>query len=156
MNLPFFALRRAMTLTLAMLLAFALAACASDDGGNGGDGGDGGTDESVAASADAGGGSGTATVEGGSVEITAENLEFDANTIEAPAGETWTITLVNNDSAPHNISIYTEEGGEEIVIGDVINGGETVEVEVPALDAGEYFFVCDVHPTEMTGTVVVG
>jgi plastocyanin len=141
MNLPFFALRRAMTLTLAMLLAFALAACASDDGGNGGDGG---------------GGSGTATVEGGSVEITAENLEFDANTIEAPAGETWTITLVNNDSAPHNISIYTEENGEEIVIGDVINGGETVEVEVPALDAGEYFFVCDVHPTEMTGTVVVG
>jgi len=26
---------------------------------------------------------------------------------------------------------------------------------VPALDAGTYFFRCDVHPTTMTGTFVV-
>jgi plastocyanin len=62
---------------------------------------------------------------------------------------------VNDDSAPHNISIYTEEGGEEIVVGEVIDGGASVEVEVPAMDAGEYFFVCDIHP-DMNGTVVVG
>ena len=148
MSFRFIALRRAAALSITLLLAFALAACATDDGGNGGDGGD------ASESAAPGGGSGTATVTDGAVEISAADLEFDATTIEAPAGETWTITFVNNDSAPHNIAIYTEEGGDEIVVGEVINGGETVEVEVPALDTGEYYFHCDVHP-DMNGTVVV-
>ena len=147
MNASSFALRRASALTLTALLGIGLVACSSgDDGGT--------TASEAAASGDAAGGS-TATVSDGAVEITAADLEFDAETIEAPAGETWTITLVNDDSAPHNISIYTEEGGELIVEGDVIEGGQTVEVEVPALDAGEYFFVCDIHP-DMNGTVVVG
>ena len=154
MTLRFFALRRGAVLTLTLLMAFALAACSSDEGGSDGTGGNGG-DESAAATSDAGAGGGTATVEGGTVEITAADLAFSANTIEAPAGEAFTITLVNNDTAPHNISIYTEEGGDAIVEGAVINGGETTEVQVEALDAGEYFFLCDIHP-EMNGTVVVG
>lgn len=149
MNFPYFTLRSGATFTLAALLAVVLAACAP--GGEGANGTD-----AAAGSPGPVGGTETATVSGGTVEITADNIEFNVDTIEAPAGETWTVTLVNNDSAPHNFSIYTEEGGEEIVIGDIIDGGETTEVEVPALDAGEYFFVCDVHPNEMTGTVVVG
>ena len=149
MNFSSFALRRASALTLTAVLGLALVACApADDGGT--------TASEAAASGDAGsGGAGTATVSGGTVEITTADLEFDAQTIEAPAGETWTITLVNDDSAPHNISIYTEEGGEEVVIGDVADPGQTVEVEVPALEEGEYFFVCDIHP-DMNGTVVIG
>ena len=154
MTFRFLALRRAAALSITLLMAFALAACAADDG-NGADGGDTGNGGDTAESAAPGGGSGTATVADGAVEITAADLEFDATTIEAPAGETFTITLVNNDSAPHNISIYTEEGGDAIVEGQTINGGETVEVEVSALDAGEYYFQCDIHP-DMNGTVVVG
>ena len=147
MNNLFFALRRSAHLGLATMLVLVMAACApADDGGNGG------TDPAGTAGSS---GSGTATVSDGAVEITAANLEFDASTIEAPAGEAFTITLVNDDSAPHNISIYTEEGGEEIVVGEVIDGGASIDVEVPALDAGEYFFICDIHP-DMNGTVVVG
>ena len=151
MNHRFFGLRRGAVLSLTLLMAFAVAACQSNDAGT--DGGAAATES--AAAGDGSGGGGTATVEGGAVEITAANLEFGASTIEAPAGEAFTITLVNNDSAPHNISVYTEEGGDSIVEGEVIEGGQTVEVEVPALDAGEYFFVCDIHP-DMNGTVVVG
>ena len=148
MNHLFFALRRSAHLGLAAMLVLAMAACApADEGGT--------TTSSAPASAGEGGSdSGTATVADGAVEITAANLEFDANVIEAAAGEAFTITLVNDDSAPHNISVYTAEGGEEIVLGEVIEGGQTVEVEVPALDAGEYYFVCDVHP-DMNGTVSV-
>ncbi len=147
MNSLFFALRRSAHLGLAAMLILVMAACApADEGGNGA------TD---AAATDGSSGSGTATVSDGAVAITAADLEFDASTIEAPAGEAFTITLVNDDSAPHNISIYTEEGGEEIVVGEVIDGGGSIEVEVPAMDAGEYFFVCDIHP-DMNGTVVVG
>ncbi len=96
----------------------------------------------------------TATVVDGAVTITVAELAFDAGTIEATAGEAFTITLENADSVPHNISIYTEEGGEEIVVGEIIDGGDSVDVEVPALEAGTYFFVCDLHTT-MNGSVVV-
>jgi plastocyanin len=133
--------RRAALLTLVLVLTAALAACSSGDSG-----------ESAAASSDEAGG--TVEVVDGVVELTAADLAFDATTIVAPAGEAFTIRLVNNDTAPHNVSVYVEEGGDAEVQGDVVDGGGTIEVEVPALEAGEYFFVCDLH-TNMNGTVVV-
>jgi plastocyanin len=137
----FSAARGGALVSLTLGLALVLAACG------------GGSEESAAASGDTTGG-GTVEVVDGNVDLTAADLAFDATTIVAPAGEAFTITLVNNDSAPHNVSVYVEEGGDSIVQGDVINGDETVTVEVPALDAGEYYFMCDLHP-EMNGTVVV-
>jgi len=101
---------------------------------------------------------GTATVTDGGVEITADALAFDLSTIEAPAGEGFTVHLVNVESQPHNFSVYTTEGGDPIAEGEIINGPDaTVDIEIPALEAGEYFFVCDVHSTveAMTGTLVV-
>jgi len=150
MNLRFFGLRRAAAIGLTSLLAFALVACSSGDGASTP------ATEAPAGSQAAGGdsGSGTATVSDGAVTITAADMAFDASTIEATAGEAFTITFTNNDSVPHNIAIYTEEGGDAIVQGEVINGGETVEVEVPAQEAGDYYFQCDVHP-EMNGTLAV-
>jgi plastocyanin len=50
--------------------------------------------------------------------------------------------------------VYTEEGGEAIATGEIINEGVTDEVEIEALEPGEYYFVCDLHP-EMNGTIVV-
>jgi plastocyanin len=150
MNLRFFGLRRAAAIGLTSLLAFALVACSSGDGASTP------ATEAPAGSQAAGGdsGSGTATVSDGAVTITAADMAFDASTIEATAGEAFTITFTNNDSVPHNIAVYTEEGGDAIVQGEVINGGETVEVEVPAQEAGDYYFQCDVHP-EMNGTLAV-
>ena len=149
MNLSFFALRRSATLALSLLVAFALVACSADDGGS--------SSQAPAASEGAGnggGGSATATVSDGAVDVAAADMAFDVTTIEATAGEAFTVTFTNNDSVPHNIAFYTEEGGDVIVQGDVINGGETVEIEVPAQDAGQYYFHCDVHP-DMNGTLVV-
>jgi plastocyanin len=131
------------TPNLAALLAalvIVLAACSSG-GGNG--------DASCP-------GTGTATVVDGEVAMCSIDLEFDADTIEAPAGEEFTITYTNAESQPHNVAIYTEEGGEEIVVGEVITGPDaTTQIVVPALDAGTYYFRCDIHP-EMDGTVVIG
>ena len=133
-------LRRGGALSLAIPLFAVLAACSSpaDSGGDGSD--------------NAGGG--TVAVVDGVVLLTAEDLAFDASVIQAPAGAAFTISFTNNDSAPHNVSVYTEEGGDQIATSDPINEGETLEVEVPAQDAGEYFFVCDIHP-DMNGTIVV-
>ena len=38
--------------------------------------------------------------------------------------------------------------------GDVFNGVATRQYQVPALAAGDYPFICTVHPT-MTGTLTV-
>ena len=133
-------LRRGGALSLAIPLFALLAACSTpaDSGGDDSD--------------NAGGG--TVAVVDGVVLLTAEDLAFDASVIQAPAGAAFTISFTNNDSAPHNVSVYTEEGGDQIATSDPVNEGETVEVDVPAQDAGEYFFMCDIHP-DMNGTIVV-
>jgi plastocyanin len=141
MNPTSFALRRGALITLTLVFALVLAACS------------GGSDQSEPAD---GGTGGTATVADGEVAMSADNLEFDVSTVEAPAGAEFTITFTNNESQPHNVAIYSEEGGDEIVVGEVITGPDaTTQIVVPALDAGTYYFQCDVHP-DMNGTVVVG
>jgi DNA-binding transcriptional MerR regulator len=78
------ALRRGALITLVLVFATALAACSGN------------SDESEPAD---GGAGGTATVADGEVAISADNLEFDASTIEAPAGAEFTITRGNNAHA---------------------------------------------------------
>ncbi len=136
------ALRRGATLSVTLGLALALAAC-------------GGGDESPAGSSGDNTGGGTVAVVDGNVDLSANNLEFDASVIEAPAGEEFTITFTNMESQPHNVAVDTEEGGDEIVTGEVITGPDaTTTITVPALEPGEYYFLCDVHP-DMNGTIVV-
>jgi plastocyanin len=140
MNRSSFALRRGALLTITALLAVALVACSSSGSGTS-DGGN--------------GGGATVAVVDGEVAITASDLEFDASTIEASAGEAFTITFTNAESQPHNVAVYTDEGGDEIVAGETITGPDvTTEIAVDALEPGTYYFRCDVHP-DMEGTIVV-
>lgn len=143
MQLPSFALRRGALLSLLVTASLVLAACGGGDEGG-----------STAPSADDNTAGGTVSVVDGAVDISADDLAFDANVIQAPAGEAFTVTFTNNEAVPHNFSVYTEEGGDAIAQGEIINEGQTDEVEIEALEPGEYFFVCDLHP-EMTGTIVV-
>jgi len=100
-------------------------------------------------------GGGTVAVVDGVVELTAADLAFDANVIQAPAGEAFSISLINNDTAPHNVTVYVAEGGDRIgEEGATINEGETTELAVEALEPGTYYFQCDIHPN-MNGTIVV-
>jgi plastocyanin len=90
----------------------------------------------------------------GAITITAAELQFDTACIAVPAGEAFTITLVNDDSEPHNVAIYTDSSkGTQLFSGEIINGGETVEYEIEALDAGTYYLDCTVHPG-MQGSVI--
>ena len=64
------------------------------------------------------------------------------------------MTFQNQDTAPHNVSIFTDSSASQRVFqGEVFSQGERV-YQVPALAAGTYFFRCDVHP-DMTGTLTV-
>jgi plastocyanin len=132
------ALRRSALPVVVPLLAIVLVAC-------------GGTPEAPGNGA----GGRTATVTNGEVAVVADNMAFDVDVIEAPAGEAFVIRLTNDENVPHNLSVYTEQGGERIALGQIINEGEVDEIEIPALEPGEYFFVCDLHVNEMNGTLIV-
>jgi hypothetical protein len=90
------------------------------------------------------------------VRVTALNLAFDTQQIQAPGGQAFTIEFDNQDaSIPHNIAIIDPSGAEAFK-GDIITGPAKATYAVPALTKGTaYTFRCDVHPTTMTGTVVV-
>lgn len=97
-----------------------------------------------------------ATVADGNVAVTASGIAFDTSCIDAPAREPFTIAFDNQDAGvQHNIAIYTDDtAAENLFRGDIVTGPDQIDYTVPGLDAGEYFFQCDVHPT-MTGTVSV-
>jgi plastocyanin len=93
---------------------------------------------------------------GAGLNISAVDLQFSSDEIVLPAGEEAELSFANEDasSIQHNVAIYEEEGGADLFIGEVIPGGQTTTYSVPALDKGEFYFQCDVHPG-MKGTVTV-
>ncbi len=96
---------------------------------------------------------------GDTIQISAQGSTFDKDCLAAPAGAASTIEFTNNDAGvPHNVDVYDQQGGSHIGGAgptEFFPGPGTTTYTVPALDAGTYFFQCDVHPTSMFGTFVV-
>jgi plastocyanin len=91
------------------------------------------------------------------IQITAKNVAFDTSSLTAPASTAFTIGFDNEDGGTaHNVAIYTDRSAGTVLFrGDLVTGPKAVVYHVPALQAGSYFFRCDVHPTSMTGTLTV-
>jgi len=84
--------------------------------------------------------------------ITASGLKFDQSNVTVPAGKPFQLAFTNQESAPHNVAIYTDSSADtNLFSGEIFSSGSKV-YEVPALAAGSYFFRCDVHP-DMQGTI---
>jgi plastocyanin len=88
------------------------------------------------------------------VVISALGIKYEQATVTAPAGTPFQIEFQNMDAGtPHNVTIHQGGStGAELFKGTIFNGVETRTYDVPALDAGQYAFVCTVHPT-MIGTL---
>jgi plastocyanin len=91
----------------------------------------------------------------GELVIGAENLEFDTDEINLPASTEVTVVFENHEAVPHNWSLYTEQGGTAIYEGEILNTEGEIEYTFTTPEAGTYFFQCDVHPPQMTGTANV-
>ena len=90
------------------------------------------------------------------LRIAADDGAFSTLTLSAPADEPFQIAFDNQESAPHNVAIYSDDSATEKVFGsDPFGGPAVVTYDVPALDPGSYFFRCDVHP-DMAGELTVG
>ena len=98
----------------------------------------------------------SATVEEASSTATLEaETPSPTSTLEAPPSADSTFTFTNGGRTKHNVSFYEKQGGKAFVEGPFIDGGASSKVSFKTPSAGSYFFQCDLHPTEMTGTLVV-
>ena len=89
------------------------------------------------------------------VTVTAEMTQFLEKELTAPADAPFVIRFDNRDAGvPHNVEIK-DANGASVWKGDIFNGVEVRDYQVPALAAGTYQFVCTVHPN-MVGTMTVG
>lgn len=86
------------------------------------------------------------------IKLSAKNLQFSTTRLEVPAGKPFVIEFENQDTVPHNVNIL--QAGKSLFKGDIVSGPKTIRYNVQALAAGEYDFICDVHPTVMVGKLV--
>lgn len=92
---------------------------------------------------------------GTEVTLTAKNIAFDKTELEVPAGQEVTVTFVNDDGAtPHNFHVSGPGGFDAKTEIFTEDDGGSRELTFTLDQPGEYTFVCDVHPNQMTGTIV--
>ena len=95
------------------------------------------------------------------LDETAQGIAFQQPCLVAPAEKAFTINFDNKDPVQHDISIYPSS--TKLTPSDALfysfskptNGGTTQPYNVGPLPAGTYFFQCDFHPTQMTGTFAI-
>lgn len=92
----------------------------------------------------------------GVISISADDLEFSVPCMVAEAGQPFTIRFTNDEAVAHNVAVYTDSSrSNEITRGEIITGpGKTTDDPVEALQAGDYYFDCIVHPV-MDGALYV-
>jgi plastocyanin len=90
------------------------------------------------------------TPAGDAIVIVAKDLEFLTTDVTVPADEPAAIVLDNQEGAPHNIAIK-DAAGSMVFKGEIVSNKQVTNA-VPALAAGTYTFLCEVHP-DMQGTI---
>ena len=84
------------------------------------------------------------------VTIVAKDLKFVQTDVPVKAGTAFDIAFDNQEGAPHNVAI-ADASGASVFKGDIVSSTK-VTYKVPALAAGTYTFICEVHP-DMKGTI---
>jgi Cupredoxin-like domain len=89
------------------------------------------------------------------VNVVVAHVRWVPTTLAGPAGKVWHVQIDNQDGPPehHNFAVASGKTfAEQIYQGPNFNKG-TFTFDVPALPAGDYLFICTVHPDVMTGTL---
>jgi plastocyanin len=94
---------------------------------------------------------------GGPLELHAKNIAFSPTALTATSTSV-TIHFVNDDpNTPHNVAVFNGADATAIPIvhGDLVTGPGSADVTLTLPGPGTFFFHCDVHPAQMTGTITL-
>jgi plastocyanin len=88
------------------------------------------------------------------ITITSTKTEFDVEAFAIPAGTEVSVTYANqHGGVPHNLHLQIEAAGDPKT--ETKPGPDEQTLTFTAPEAGEFDYICDVHPGQMKGTVVV-
>ncbi|MEO8540511.1 MAG: cupredoxin domain-containing protein [bacterium] len=97
----------------------------------------------------------TAPASGGGLVVVAKDIKFSPEQLVAQAGKA-TITLKNEDGTLHNVHVFkgADNKGESLGATQPQSGPSTSGLDL-TLEPGSYFYQCDIHPSQMHGTLKV-
>ena len=86
-------------------------------------------------------------------------LAFVPNQLTAPPATQVTVEYLNDSNLPHNVHFFAgpDATAESLAATEAQTGPgnlQTTSFTTPA-EPGAYFFLCDIHPQQMTGTLTV-
>jgi len=91
------------------------------------------------------------------VTLIGKNIQWDLSQLFFQANKKITVTVDNQDQAPHNFALFTDPNrqlGEIFKPKQDTQPGQKLDYSVQPLKAGTYYFECFIHPS-MHGTVTV-
>jgi len=87
--------------------------------------------------------------------ISAYGLAFEQANVAAPADAAFQLYFENREGIPHNVVVLDDAGGT-IAKGEIFTGPSGRLLQVPALAAGQYRLICEVHPETMKSILAAG
>lgn len=90
------------------------------------------------------------TPSGDGVTVVAKDMKFSPSTVSVKADKAFELVFDNQEGAPHNVAI-SDASGKSVYKGEIVSS-KKVTYQVPALAAGTYTFICEVHP-DMKGSI---
>jgi plastocyanin/mono/diheme cytochrome c family protein len=89
-------------------------------------------------------------------EVIATDNRFNVNRMGIPAGQPVTVQFQNNGQALHNWHVLNVQSAQgQPVTTQLLTGGRGETITFTINQPGSYPYLCDVHPVEMRGTLVV-
>jgi plastocyanin len=92
------------------------------------------------------------------VSVTATDFAFSPDEVEVESSGDVTFRLENDGSASHTLTLYSDadfntpiDNADTGTVSAGGSGGFTVAFDTP----GEAFFRCEVHPTQMQGSITI-
>ena len=92
------------------------------------------------------------SVDPNAIVVSAKDLKYSPTEVSAPADAPFEIVFDNQEGVPHNMAI-SDSTGTNVFKGEIVSN-QKVTYSIPALAAGSYPFLCEVHP-DMKGTITV-
>ena len=91
------------------------------------------------------------------VSLIAAHTRWNPNTLTAPAGKVWHVKIDSQDtiSVHHNFTVASGKRFEERIYQATNFAKGTYTFDIPGLPAGNYLFICTIHPDSMTGTLTL-